>query len=597
MNHLGAHLPLPIDHAFFDSPIGKEHGKQPARSLPPHDRRTPVERAGDRLYKLVNRVFNALAPKGRRTDVEYRDGLKHTSREVGALLGAVIHGRLPAGPRALVEAFECIKDTAEPVTRRGVKLSDLLAQRFDVHLSRLTDKELKTLRTQLTVLRATTKDPDASSQLDLLHSRLCRETERRVFTAGQAELLPCLTQAIQETQHNPALAADTFAGLGGITKSIMARCGLSLEAKYKDETLLAQAVIRKVINNLLMSGEVSAGDLKTLLAALTSESLAELQPSENEHLSVQDTDALELLVEDVAVHRRQATLGRFNKAVAASNDTLPKEAAPVSADTLRHLIDVSTQWNALQKHAKAFDVPVHPDTAGELDALRERLSQLTIDVSSLKPLKDHELSALAKALEVLPLPDGKAHIAQAMTMRLERSTQKVGEALPDVIGALAQDATGQALQALAEFEPVVSKAKARSDALQGLTQTGGDDVRRFEFDTYGPVFNAMDATQLKTCLHALSSTFSLQLIETLKAMGSELCTAGGGAEEDLRSVTGSRLLAMGQVLLGLLGEAGAESARRANPDNPPAYEVPDIDTTRQDPAIRDAVRQLFPVPQ
>jgi len=346
-----------------------------------------------------------------------------------------------------------------------------------------------------------------------------------------------------------------------------------------------------------VSGEVTAGELKALLAALPSDSLAELQPSANEHLTVQDTDALELLVEDVALQRERAARDGFNGAFTVANDTLPDEAAPVSADALRHLIDVNTQWKALQKHAKAFDVPVNPDTAGKLDALRVRLSQLTIDVSSLRPLEDHELSALANALDVLPLPDGEEHIAQAMTMRLERSTQKVGEALPDVIGALAPEAMRQALRALADFEPVVSKAKARSDALQGLTQTGGDDVRRFEFDTYGPVFNAMDAAQLKTCLQALSSAFSLQLIETLKAMGSELCTAGGGVEEDPRSVTGSRLLAVGQVLLGLLGEAGAESARRANPDNPPAYEVPDIDTTRQDPAIRDAVLQLFPIPQ
>lgn len=597
MNHLGAHLPLPINHAFFDSPIGKGHGKQPARSLPPHDRRTPVERARDCLYKLANRVFNALAPEGRRTDVEYRDSLKRTSREVGALLGAVIHDRLPAGPGALVNAFERIKNTAEPVTRRGVKLSDLLAQRFEIHLTRLTDKELKTLRTNLTVLRATTEDLGARSQLDLLHTKLCREAERRVFSAGQTELLPRLMQAIQEAQQNPTLAADTFASLGGITKSIMARYGLSLEAKNKDETLLAQAVIRKVINNLLMSGEVSAGDLKTLLAALTSESLAELQPCENAHLSVQDTDALELLVEDVAVHRGQATLDDFNKAVAASNDTLPKEAAPVSADTLRHLIDVSTQWKALQKHAAAFDVPVAPDTGKKLDALRERLTQLTINEPSLKPLKDHELPALLKTLDVLPVPDGKDQIARTMKTLLDNSTRKIGESLPGAIGLLVPEQTEKALQTLAQLEQLVTRAHGRSDMLQDLNHTGGDDTRNFEFATYGPVFKAMNEAQLESCLKALSTPFALRLMETLKAMGSELCIAGGGVDADPRSLAGSRLLAMGQVLLGLLGEAGAESARRVNPDNPPAYEVPDIDPSRQDPAIRNAVRELFPIPQ
>jgi hypothetical protein len=596
MNRVSPHLPLPINHAFYDSPVGKREAPR-VRSLAPTARRTPIDKVGHAIYKMANRVFNVLVSKDRRTDVEYRDSLKRTSHQVGALVGAIHDGRL-TGPGALEKAFERIKNTAEPVTRRGVNLPELLAQRFEVHLNRLTDKELKTLQTNLAVLRVGDNDPHVAQHLDQLHACVRREAGRRVFAAGQTELLPRLKQAIGDARDNPALAADTFASLGGITKSIMARCGLSLTAKYKDETLLAQAVIRKVINDLLTSGQVSASEFKTLLAVLPSESLAELQPSVNAHLAVQDVDVMELLVEDAALHRQRAAQEGFDAAVEAVKAGLPTEAGQaVPADTLRHLIDVGSQWKALQKHAAAFDVPANQRNDDALKALRKGLNQLTIDASSLKPLKDHELSALVKALDVLSIQDGKEQIEQTMTMRLESSRQKVSEALPGAISLLLPAKAGQAPQALMEFEQVVARAKARSDALQGLTQTGGDDMRTFEFDTYGPVFKAMDATQLKTCQQALSSTFSLQLIETLKAMGSELCTAGGGVEEDPRSVTGSRLLAMGQVLLGLLGEAGAESARRANPDNPPAYEVPDIDTTRQDPAIRDAVRQLFPIPQ
>ncbi|HVL07876.1 MAG TPA: hypothetical protein VM512_01765, partial [Burkholderiaceae bacterium] len=62
MNRVSPHLPLPINHAFYDSPVGKREAPR-VRSLAPTARRTPIDKVGHAIYKMANRVFNVLVSK------------------------------------------------------------------------------------------------------------------------------------------------------------------------------------------------------------------------------------------------------------------------------------------------------------------------------------------------------------------------------------------------------------------------------------------------------------------------------------------------------------------------------------------------------
>lgn len=599
-------LPLPTDFRFPDSPVGKAHAHRHGRPMPAQPpRQSGVSHA---IQRGFGRFLNVVArPLGLRANPQYRTALKDTSRAVGAFLGDLIYTGAP-DPKALARRLTRLHDTAEPVTCRGVLFTNLLTQRLQIHLPQLTDKELKDLRTEIKVLRGTKENDGVTQDLTAIHTALCRESERRVFAAGQVDLLPRLQQAIQEASHNPALAADTFSTLTGLTKALMAQCGMSHDVKYKDETLLAQAVLRKVLNDMLMNQRVSPSELKAVLSVLPSADLATLQPCDNEHLPVQDTDALGMLVADIARQRANALMERFDAAVTGTLETLPQEAGPATATALRHLIDAATQWKALQKHAAALDLPANKQADDRLQELLERLDHMEIDASNLRPLEDAELPALNEALDVLTLRNGKAAIGEAIASRLAKGAQDLGLALqnamdPLTLAAMAplakgakSNEAGPALQALVALEQVLGREKARSDALKALHQSGGDDMRNFEYDTYVPLFAAMDAEQLKVCLDALGSTFTHQLIETLKGMGQELWVAGGGVEDDPRCVTGTQLLGIGQALLGLLDAAKTSAALRENPDNPQEHEAPDIDPSRRHPDIREAVREAFQIP-
>ncbi|WP_147326299.1 hypothetical protein [Hydrogenophaga borbori] len=245
-NATTAHLPLPTNHVFHDSPVGKFHRKSRAATvLPSQAKRTGWDKVAHGIARGWNRFLNAMTPGGVRVDAKYRHALKDTSRAVGDLLGNLIHPQGKLSPTALKKAFGSIENAAAPVTQRGVPFDQLLTKRFEVHLAQLTPAELKTLRTQLQVLVANGTDAAVEPHLKRLSQALSAEVERRVFADCRTQLLPRLQEAIAEAQQQSPRAPDTYNSLSGVVKNIMGTYGMNHAAKYKDETRLALSVLAR----------------------------------------------------------------------------------------------------------------------------------------------------------------------------------------------------------------------------------------------------------------------------------------------------------------------------------------------------------------
>lgn len=592
-NTTTAHLPLPINHVFHDSPVGKFHGRSRAATvLPSQAKRTGWNKVAHGMVRGWSRFLNAMTPGGVRVDPKYRHALKDTSRAVGDLLGNLIHPQGNLSSKALKKAFGTIENTAAPVTQRGVPLDQLLTQRFEVHLAQFTPAELKTLRTQLQILFADGTDAAVALPLKRLSQALSTEVERRVFADGRTQLLPRLKEAIAEAQQQSPRAADTYNGLSGVVKNIMGQYGMNHAAKYGDETQLALSVLGAALNGFLSKGDVSASDIKTLLDALPSEDQAALQAADSAHWVARSTDLIDTLIADVAVQRQRHTQERF---LAAAQGALLSLSPPGQVDPqgLRRIIDAAGQWKALQKHHGAHGLSTDPQVTQAFEAIVHHVPRLVLHQAALDELSAAELPALSKALAIFGNTQAEPTLAQAIDERLDWGVRECHEALLPVLDQLNQGDLHATLNALAATQKVLAKVKTQQELLKGLHQTGADDVRDFEYSVYEPLFANMGPDQLPRHAHALASPATQRLVETLRGMGQDLWNASGGDATDPRFATAEQLLGISQTLMQLADSANRAQATRTGVEAPAA---PEYDPSQQDPDVRNAVNGVFQIP-
>ncbi|WP_322470383.1 hypothetical protein SOM08_07065 [Hydrogenophaga sp. SNF1] len=592
-NTTTAHLPLPTNHVFHDSPVGKFHRKSRAATvLPSQAKRTGWDKVAHGIARGWNRFLNAMTPGGVRVDPKYRHALKDTSRAVGDLLGNLIHPQGKLSPTALKKAFGSIENAAAPVTQRGVPFDQLLTKRFEVHLAQLTPAELKTLRTQLQVLVANGTDAAVEPHLKRLSQALSAEVERRVFADCRTQLLPRLQEAIAEAQQQSPRAPDTYNSLSGVVKNIMGTYGMNHAAKYKDETRLALSVLGAALNGFLGKGDVCASDIKTLLHALPSDDQAALQAADSAHWVARSTDLLDTLIADVAMQGQRHTQEGF---LAAAHGALLSLSHPgqVDAPGLRRIVDAAGLWKALQKHHGAHGLSTDPQVTQAFEAIVHQLPRLVLHRAALDDLSAAELPALSKALTTFGNTQDVSTVAQAIDERQAWGVRECHEALQPALDPLHTGDLRASLNALAAAQKVLTKVKIQQELLKGLNQTGADDVRDFEYGVYEPLFANMATEPLQTHAQALASPATQRLVETLRGMGQDLWNASGGDETDPRFATAEQLLGISQTLMQLADSANRAQATRTGVEAPAA---PEYDASQQDPDVRHAVNGVFQIP-
>jgi len=541
----------------------------------------------------ASHFFNAVTPQGVRVAQKQRAAYIDSGKETRRLLKDLVHPQAALTPKAVERAFDRIESAAQPLITYST-FEDVLSKRLAVHLKGLDAKEIKTLTTQLKVLRSQSADTAVEAHLSCLAKALREEAQHRAVADCAAALLPDLKKAISQATTQPQLAVDTYDGLRATALGIMGQYRLTEGHTGKSESKMARAVIAMAIDSMLLRGAIPEEDIKQLIRILPGEEQAWLKAPPFDNLTTQKTPLLTLFATLAADEKVNKLSLEFDADVV---DVLgaSKIGGAASAQCLQYVINAASHWSELQKRRTALAMDDDPFIGDKLLELRDHVASLVIDPAELDKdkLSDQQLAALSKALETLDIPGRQTKIStisEAIEGRLSQGIKDCSDALLPALELLEKGDTPAALTALAALQNVVSRVNVQHDVLRALDNTGADNLRHFEYVTYDALFQSLEEKLSERCLAILGAANTRHLSDVLNDMGSDLQIATMGNASDPRHAIAVQLVGISQILSQLL-----DSATRVHPPSNKEEKAP-AKPTPPFTSVRKTVRAVFQIP-
>lgn len=590
------HTVKPPDHGTGVRNISRVAPRYTAtKPAPPRSGfRKTLDNFADAVSTAASHFFNAVTPQGVRVVQKQRAAHIDSGKETRRLLKELVHPQAALTLKAVKNAFDRVEDAARPLIESSTTFEDVLSKRLAVHLPNLDARQLKTLATQLKVLRAQNPGPPVEAHLNCLAEAFREEAQRRAVDECAAALLPELQKAISQVATQPNLATDTYDGLRATALRIMSEYRLTDGHTGKSESLMARAVIAMAIDSMLLRGAIPKEDIKQLIRILPGEEQAWLKAPPFDHLTTQKTPLLTLFATHAADEKVNKLSLEFDADVV---DVLgaSKIGGAASAQCLQYVINAASHWSELQKRCTALAMDDDPFIGDKLLELRDHVASLVIDPAELDEdkLTDRQLAALSKALETLDIPGRQTKIStisEAIDGRLSQGIKDCSDALLPALELLEKGDTPAALTALAALQNVVSRVNVQHDVLRALDHTGADNLRHFEYVTYDALFQALEEKLRERCVEILGAANTRHLSDVLNGMGSDLQIATLGNASDPRHAIAVQLVGISQILSQLL-----DSATRVQPASN-KEEKALAKPTRRFTSVGKTVRAVFQIP-
>lgn len=560
----GAPRLIPLNADFGHAPLGKS-GECSVQAL------RLADAAGQPVVPgctLGSRLLNALSPPNARLHAKILAALTDSSKQVAQLLGQICDApkHQGAGP-ATRKLLRRLAVTAEPITRQGVGLPDMLRHRVEVHAQHMTASQLLTLRDSLVYVRQLA---DISEQVEIQLLAVVRDAVNQALAAhAQALLARAATSMLPALQQMVALLPSEALHAGAVAQQFTALLDAAREllqqqgyAQYvpKDRNAMPLELVQAFCSQALQNASLTLHQLCALLQALPTELQVQLGQTPQQILLTPPTPFLQALQQSA-----DQWLQTMQRRLHQADQALKARPALTGSALTEQVIRLETTLHQLCCYFSARGERLDPVLTEMLVTVFPQLEATLLQPAHLPlaALNNCALRDLGLSMARMKMEDTAQRVAHAIRQRQAAADIPYVRAMHALADALRDHDFTAALQLLAE---AADRREQAVGIYRQLTSpaTHADQAHDFRAHRMRRAVQQWDRSSLLSLRAALDQPVSCALVFTLKQLGNDILQ-GANPPQGANALLGEQLLgahidlqALRQAVVAQLGQHGIQ---------------------------------------